>query len=85
MSTNRRSITISSEQGRSEVVYGELPVLEIESRIAAYQHTYGSPLESYASRVCCDTAGVYELSDLMDWENLVQELRTRRPERVRVL
>jgi len=73
---SRRSIVISSE-GRSEVAYGQLPVEDLEHRMGEYERKYGWPLESFAIGVSCDTAGVHELSDLMDWESLVEEIKTR--------
>jgi hypothetical protein len=81
---SRRSVVISSEHGRSEVEYGRLPVQDLARRISEYERKYGSPLDSYAPRVSCDSAGVYELSDLMDWESLVEELAARRGSRDRV-
>ena len=65
-------------------MYGKLPIEELGRRISEYERKYGSSLDSYAAGVSCDSASVYELSDLMDWENLVEELKTRRLSRVNV-
>ena len=79
---SRRSIVISSEHGRSEVEYRLLPVEELVRRIGTYERRYGSPLDSYSASLSCDSASVFEVADVMDWENLVEELKSRRPEHV---
>jgi len=82
---SRRSVVGSSEHGRCEIVYNRLSVEELDRRISQYERTYGAAFDVYRSGFSCDTARAHEVADVMDWENLVEEMKTRTPERVKAL
>ena len=46
---------------------------------------FGAGFDAYRSGFSCDSARVGAVADVMDWENLVEELKTRTPERVKAL
>lgn len=75
---SKKLIIESSETGRQEIVYESLSIEEIEKRIAAYEKKYGMTYARYNKQFSCDDALPWEMGDLMDWENLVQERRSRR-------
>lgn len=74
---SRTSIFESSETEQIEVQYSSLPLRQIERRIRSYEKRYGMPFARYNSRFSCDEALPWEVADIMDWENLVQELKAR--------
>ena len=82
---SRRSVVGSSEHGRSEIVYFRLSVEELERRISRYERKCGARFDTYRFGFSCDSARAFEVAGVMDWENLVEELKTRTPERVKAL
>jgi hypothetical protein len=73
----KRSIFESSEGGRTDVTYSDLTVRQLDQRIKSYEQKYGMPFPRYKRQFSCDDALPWEVSDYMDWENLLQE-RTER-------
>ena len=67
----------SSETGRIVTEYGTLPVRELEKRIVSYEKKYGTTYARYNRQFDCDSALPWETSDLMDWQNLVEEKKER--------
>ena len=79
----RMSIFDSSETGRIVTEYGKLPVRELDKRISSYEKKYGTTYARYHRRFDSDSALPWETSDLMDWENLVEEKKDRAPRPMR--
>ena len=68
---------IIEENGRrTEIDYGTLPMSQINRQICAYEKKYGS-YPSYVKTFSCADATAFEVTDIMDWECLIEE-RTRR-------
>ena len=67
----------SSETDRIVTEYGTLPVRELGKRIVSYEKKYGSTYARYSRQFDCDNALPWETSDLMDWQNLVEEKNER--------
>lgn len=80
----RVSVFESSENGRVVTEYGKLPLRELEKRISCYEKKYGSTFARYNRQFDCDGALPSETSDLMDWQNLVEEKRERARKPVKV-
>ena len=77
----RKSIFESSETGRIVTDYSSLTLADINKRIKSYERTYGMTYQKYNRQFDCDHGLPWEMSDIMDWENLVQEkaLRMKTP------
>ena len=73
----KRSVFESSDDGRIEVTFSNLTMRQIDQRIKSYEQKYGMPFSRYKRQFSCDDALPWEVSDYMDWENLLQE-RTER-------
>jgi hypothetical protein len=73
----RKLVIESSEDGRKEINYSSLDVGEITGRIRTYERRYGGNFEKFLRSYNCDTASPQEITDYMDWENLVAELADR--------
>ena len=73
----KRSVFESSDDGRSDITYSTLPLRQLEQRIKHYEQKYGMTFSRYKRQFSCDDALPCEVSDYMDWENLLQE-RTER-------
>ena len=73
----RRLVIESSEDGRQEINYSTMPVREISSRIRSYEKKYGSPFPQFLQSYNCDNATPQEITDYMDWKNLVRERSDR--------
>ena len=73
----RKLIIESSENGTTEIDYSSLAVRQIGSRIRTYEKKYGVNFQKFLQRYNCDTATPQEISDYMDWKNLVAELADR--------
>jgi hypothetical protein len=74
---NRKSVIESSDQERIEIDYSSLPPREIGRRIRAYEKKYGMPFGRYNRQFNCSDASPLEMTDVMDWEYLVLEKKTR--------
>ena len=72
-----RKLVIESDGKRTEIVYSELSIRDINSRIRAYEQKYGSSFARYFKTFSCDDALPDEMTDIMDWEYLVEEKSTR--------
>ena len=73
----KRSVFESSEDGRSDVTYSTLTLRQLDQRIKSYEQKYGMRFSRYKRQFSCDDALPWEVSDYMDWENLLQA-RTER-------
>ena len=73
----RKLIIESSEDGRTEINYSSLEVREITDRIRTYEKRYGGNFEKFLQGYTCDTASPREITDYMDWKNLVAALADR--------
>lgn len=71
----------SSERKRREINYTALSPREIDQRIGRYERKYRADFEAYDSRFSCSDATPQEMTDIMDWESLIQEKRIRKPAR----
>ena len=73
----RKLVIESSEDGRTEINYSSLTVDEITCRILTYEKRYGANFEKFLQGYSCDNASPQEITDYMDWKNLVVELADR--------
>lgn len=71
------SVYESSETGRVVTDYGKLSLRELEKRISAYEKKYGMPYARFNRQFSCDEALPWETADVMDWENLIGEKKSR--------
>lgn len=69
----RRSVIQSSEHAPREINYSLLTLREIQKRIRVYEKKYGAPFAKYNKQFSCHDALPWEMTDIMDWEYLVQE------------
>ena len=70
----RKLVIESSEDGRTEINYSSLDVREITSRMRTDEKRYGGKFDKFLQSYNCDTASPLEITDYMDWKNLVAEL-----------
>ena len=77
----KRSVFESSEGERSEVTYSLLTSRELDERIKSYEEKYSMPFSRYRRQFSCDEALPGEMSDFMDWQNLIEEKAQRRVQR----
>lgn len=75
---NRTLVIESSDRKRQEINYAALSTKEIDRRIGVYERRYKSPFDMYNAKFSCSDASPREMTDVMDWESLVQERQTRR-------
>jgi len=76
---SRKLLVETSEGGRSIIDYASLRKRELDERIRAYEKKYGMPFSTYHKQFDCDRALPWESGDLIDWESLVRERKTRQP------
>lgn len=60
--------------------YSDYPTALLEHRISFYESRFGMNLSHFQNRIRCETIPFGDLSLMMDWEYLVQELIARREE-----
>ena len=73
----KRSVFESSDDGSSDVTYSTLTLRQLDQRIKQYEQKFGMPFSRYKRQFSCDNALPWEVSDYMDWENLLQEKSER--------
>ena len=73
----KKSVFESSECGRIEVTYSELTLQQVDRQILSYEKKYGMPFSRFRKQFSCDDALPGEVSDFMEWDNLVQEKAAR--------
>lgn len=78
----KRSVFESSEGPRTDVTYSDLTLQQVDRRIGSYEKKYRMPFSRYKKQFSCDDAVLEEVSDFLDWDNLVQE-KAERLRRVR--
>lgn len=74
---SKRLVIESSDQGGTEIDYSSLSLREIGRRVRAYETKYGMSFTPYNRQFSCDDATPSEMTDIMDWEYLVEERATR--------
>ena len=81
-----KKLIVETNGKRTEIDYGSLSTPEIASRIRGYEKKFGSPYSRYIKSFSCDDARPDEMTDIMDWELLLEEkalrLKTRKKEGV---
>lgn len=75
---NRRLVIESSDEGRREIDYSALSAKEIREQLGRYEKKYGMAFAQYDKQFSCDSATPQEMTDFMDWENLMAERKARR-------
>lgn len=68
---------IQDGEERENINYSVLPEGDIEKRIKGYEKKYGKNYDDFYNRFDCGEASLDELTDLLDWENLVEEKKAR--------
>ena len=81
-----RKLVINDQSGRREIEYSSLSTRQINQRIRAYESKYGLSFSRYYKNFSCADATPDEMTDVLDWELLVEEkalrAKTARTERV---
>ena len=68
-----RRLVVSSEAGNYEIDYSTLSLREINHRIRALEKKYGTSFARFSGCFSCSDASQDEMTDVMDWECLVEE------------
>ncbi len=78
-----RKLVIDDEYGHREIEYSSLSTREINQRIRAYESKYRTTFARYYKNFSCSDATPDEMTDVMDWELLVEEkaLRLKTPKK----
>lgn len=72
-----RKLVIDDEHGHREIEYSSLSLREINQRIRTYETKYGVSFSRYYKGFSCSDATPDEMTDVMDWEFLVDEKALR--------
>ncbi|MFC1715661.1 hypothetical protein ACFL6S_18485 [Candidatus Poribacteria bacterium] len=70
-------LTIHDNGTKREINYSELSADYIEKSIQGYEEKHGMSYTDFYSRFDCGEADMDELTDLLDWESLVEEQKVR--------
>lgn len=77
-----KKLIVETNGQRTEIDYGSLSTPEITGRIRGYERKFGSSYSSYMKTFNCDDVSPSEMTDIMDWELLIEEkalrLKTRK-------
>jgi hypothetical protein len=78
-----KKLIVDTNGKRTEIDYASLSTPEIVNRIRGYERKYGSSYARYMKTFSCDDARPGEMTDVMDWELLLEEktLRLKAPPR----
>ena len=81
-----KKLIIDTNGKRTEIDYASLSTREIVNRIRGYEKKYGSSYSRFMKTFSCDDARPAEVTDVMDWELLLEEkaLRVKTPRREEV-
>ncbi|MBI4641744.1 MAG: hypothetical protein HY731_13695 [Candidatus Tectomicrobia bacterium] len=71
-----RVLLVRSSEGNWEIDYSKLSLEEIERRIKAYEQRHGD-FQIFFANYDCDTSGPEDYLTLVDWENLLIELKRK--------
>ena len=71
------TLIIQDGDKRREINYSELSDDYIEKRIGEYETKYGKNFQGFYNSFDCSEASMDELTDLLDWESLVEEKKAR--------
>ena len=76
-----KKLIVETNGNRTEIDYGSLSTPEIVSRIRGYEKKFGSSYSRYIKTFSCDDVSPSEMTDIMDWELLLEEkaLRLKTP------
>lgn len=72
-----KKLVIEEDGKRTEIVYSDLSMRDINSRIRGYEKKYGTSFSNYFQTFSCDDARPDEMTDVMNWEYLVAEKAER--------
>ena len=72
-----KKLIIETNGMRTEIDYGSLSVSEIKNRIRAYEKKFGSSYSRFIKTFSCSDATPSEMTDVMDWELLLEEKARR--------
>jgi len=70
-------LIIQDGEIRKEINYSELSEEHIEQHIEQYEKKYDMTYQEFYNGFDCDEASIDELTDLLDWESLVEEKKVR--------
>lgn len=71
------TLIIQDGDKRREINYSELSDDYIEECIRGYEARYGKNFQVFYNGFDCGEASMNELTDLLDWESLVEERKAR--------
>ena len=71
------TLIIQDGEATKEIRYSELSDNYIDGRIEEYEKKYGKTYQEFYNGFDCGEAGMDELTDLLDWESLVEEKKAR--------
>lgn len=72
-----KTLIIQDGETKKEIDYSGLNDEYIDNRIRRYEQKYGRLFQDFYNGFDSDEAGMDELTDLLDWENLVEEKKAR--------
>lgn len=72
-----RTHVIQEGEETRTINYSVLTDSDIDQRIQEYERKYGKTYHDFYTNFDCSEAGMDELTDLVDWENLVKEKEVR--------
>lgn len=76
------TLIIQDGNKRREINYSDLADDYIEDRIEEYEAKYGKSFQGFYNSFDCGEASMDELTDLLDWESLVEEKKARKEKAV---
>lgn len=71
------TLIIQDGDKKREINYSELSDDFIEKRIEEYETKHGKIFQEFYNGFDCGEASMDELTDLLDWESLVEERKAR--------
>lgn len=71
------TLIIQDGDKKREINYSELSDDYIEKRIEEYETKHGKTFQKFYNGFDCGEASMDELTDLLDWESLVEERKAR--------
>jgi len=71
------TLIIQDGETKKEINYSELADDCIDQRIEEYEKKHGMTYQEFNNGFDCGEAGMDELTDLLDWESLMEEKKLR--------
>jgi hypothetical protein len=72
-----RRLIIEDEMGRREICYSKMSLKELQQRVKEYEEKYSMKYEQFIKTLDCGDSSFDELTQAMDWEKSLAELKLR--------